>query len=58
MTARHRRRSRVAAARRIAHRTSVTLGDVRALQTGRIPQRIANRTAGATLAAFLRGKWL
>lgn len=52
------RRSRVVAARRAAHRTSVTLGDVRAVQTGRVPRRIANRLAGRGLAALLRGRWL
>lgn len=52
-----RRRSRVAQARNIAHRTEVLLGDVRAIQTGRVPQRVGNRIIGKIVGNALRGKW-
>lgn len=52
-----RRRSRVVQARRIAHRTSVLLGDVRAVQTGRVRQRVTNRIMGRLISRTLRGIW-
>lgn len=51
------RRSRVVQARRIAHRSSVLLGDVRAVQRGRILERIVNRLAGRALGRALRPLW-
>lgn len=53
-----RRRSRVAQARKAAHRTEVFLGDVRAIQTGRYGQRLANRLIGRGISSLMRGKWL
>lgn len=50
-------RSRVVQARRTAHKASVLLGDVRAVQTGRVPQRIVNRVLGRALARAMRGVW-
>lgn len=52
-----RRRSSVAQARRVAHRTEVALGDVRAVQTGRIGKRVANRLIGRAVSRLLRGVW-
>ena len=52
-----RRKSGVVSARRAAHRTSVLLGDVRAVQTGRGVQRVANRVMGRGVAKIMRGKW-
>ena len=53
-----RRRSTVVAARRHVHTLAVLLGDARAVQTGRVPQRIANRIGGRLLARGLRRVWL
>ncbi len=53
-----RKRSKVVAARKAAHTASVLLGDVRAVQTGRIGQRIGNRLIGRAISGFMRGKWL
>lgn len=50
-------RNKVVRARRIAHKTSVYLGDVRAVQTGRIPQRLFNRVLGRALSRAMRGVW-
>lgn len=50
-------RSRVVAARRLAHRTSVVLGDVRAVQRGRIGERIVNRVLGRLAGRALRSAW-
>lgn len=50
-------RSKIARARRIAHRTEVALGDVRAVQRGRIGQRVANRVLGRIVGRGLRGLW-
>lgn len=50
-------RSKVVRARRAAHRTEVLLGDVRAIQTGRYGQRIANRVLGRLAGRALRGLW-
>lgn len=50
-------RSRVVRARRAAHRTEVILGDVRAVQRGRIGQRIANRFLGRMIGRLTRGIW-
>jgi hypothetical protein len=52
-----RRRSTVVRARRAAHRTEVLLGDVRAIQTGRYGQRVANRVTGRLLSRLMRGLW-
>ena len=52
-----RRRSRVVQARRAAHQTQVLLGDVRAVQTGRYGQRVANRLIGRLLGRLMRGIW-
>lgn len=52
-----RKRSKVVTARKVAHRTSVLLGDVRAIQTGRVGQRIANRIIGRSISSIMRGKW-
>lgn len=50
-------RSKIVRARRIAHRTEVVLGDVRAVQRGRIGQRIANRFLGRLIGRATRGLW-
>lgn len=50
-------RSRVAQARRIAHRSSVLLGDVRAVQRGRIVERLVNRLLGRAVGRAMRGVW-
>lgn len=50
-------RSRTAQARAAARRTERTLGWVRAAQTGRIPQRVANHFIGSLLARITRGVW-
>lgn len=52
-----RRRSAVVQARRGTYLVSRTLGDVRAAQTGRIGQRIANRIMGRLISRMLRGLW-
>jgi hypothetical protein len=52
-----RKRSRVVQARRAAFKTSVLLGDVRAVQRGRVPQRIVNRVLGRLIGRALRGVW-
>lgn len=50
-------RSKIVAARRLAHRTSVLLGDARAVQRGRIGQRITNRIIGRGVSRLMRGVW-
>ena len=52
-----RRRSKVVAARRVNHKIGVFLGDVRAVQTGRIPERIINRIIGRMVGKAMRGVW-
>ena len=52
-----RRKSRVVAARRVNHKIGVFLGDVRAVQTGRIGERIANRIIGRLVSKAMRGVW-
>lgn len=54
---RRRKRSKVVTARRWAHRTEVLLGDVRAVQRGRIVERLANRLIGRALGQATRGVW-
>lgn len=52
-----RRRSAVVTARKVNHRAGVLLGDVRAVQTGRVPQRVANRIIGRLVSRLMRGVW-
>lgn len=52
-----RRRSSVARARRTAHQVEVLLGDVRAVQTGRIVPRIFNRLLGRAIGRTTRSWW-
>lgn len=51
-------RSKVVTARRWAHRTSVLLGDVRAVQRRRVGRRIGNRIIGRGIAKIARALWL
>lgn len=44
-------------ARRATHRATVLLGDVQAIKTGRIGQRVANRLMGRLVSAIMRGLW-
>lgn len=52
-----RRRSKINQARKATHRATVLLGDVRAIQTGRIGQRVVNRVVGRGVSRLLRGVW-
>lgn len=52
-----RRRSAIVRARRAAHVAEVILGDARAVQRNRVPQRIVNRVGGRLLSKVLRGLW-
>lgn len=50
-------RSRVAQARRIAYRTGTVLGHVRAVQSGRIGQRIINILLGRLISRGTSRLW-
>jgi DNA-binding TFAR19-related protein (PDSD5 family) len=50
-------RSRVVRARRTARAVERLLGDVRAVQTGRVGQRIANRVIGRLLGRLTSRLW-
>lgn len=52
-----RRRSSLVQARRWAYLTQRTLGDARAIQTGRVGQRVTNRIMGRLISRMLRGLW-
>jgi hypothetical protein len=50
-------RSTITQLRRAMWRGSTILGDVRAVQTGRVPQRVTNRLIGRAAGRVLRGLW-
>lgn len=52
-----RRRSGLVRARRAAYLTQRALGDARAIQTGRVGERVANRVMGRLISRMLRGLW-
>jgi hypothetical protein len=52
-----RRRSRVVRARRATHQAGVVLGHIRAVQTGRVPQRAVNYGLGRLIGRALRRVW-
>ena len=49
-----RRRSKIAATRSVLYRTARILGDVRAVQTGKVGRRAYNRTLGRSLTRLFR----
>lgn len=52
-----RRRSGLNRARHAAAKTTVILGDLQAVKSGRIGQRLANRVIGRLVSKALRGIW-
>ena len=50
-------RSRINQARRVLRLTERTLGDIQAVQRGRIGQRLANRIMGRAVSRLTRGLW-
>jgi hypothetical protein len=50
-------RSSITQLRRAMWRGSTILGDVQAVRTGRVPQRVTNRIIGRAAGRVLRGLW-
>ena len=56
MTGRHRQRSTIVQIRSAEYRSARVLGDVRAVQTGRVGRRARNRIVGRMLSRVARWK--
>lgn len=52
-----RKRSRLNRARSATQRATVILGDLQALNTGKVAQRVGNRVLGRAVGKAMRGVW-